>query len=77
MQTSTPCPEERDFFSRAAEAMVCHAGCHAGFGSNERLYQLSFTGLERGKENYLSLKSAGRNENQHSCSPQWHMTARP
>lgn len=75
LQTSAPCPGEETFFSRAGKAMVCHAGCHAGFGSNKRLYQLIFTDHRRGKEKNLSLKSAGHNENQHSRSLQWHMIA--
>lgn len=70
-----PALEKRHFFSRTGKAMVCHAGCHAGFGSNERLYQLTFTDHGRGKEKNLSLKSAGHNENQHFCSLQWHMIA--
>lgn len=75
LQTSAPCPGEETFFSRAGKAMVCHAGCHAGFGSSERLYQLISTDQGRGKEKNLSLKSAAPNENQHSCSLQWHMIA--
>lgn len=62
LQTSAPCPGEE-----TGKAMVCHAG----FGSNERLYQLIFTDRRRGKEKNLSLKSAGHNEKQHSRRPQW------
>lgn len=76
LQTSAPCPGEETFFSRAGKAMVCHGGCHAGFGSNERLYQLIFTDYRRGKEKNLSLKAAGGNKNQLSRSLQWHMIAR-
>lgn len=54
---------------------MCHGGCHAGFASNERLYQLIFTDYRRGKEKNLSLKSAGHNENQLSRSLRWHMIA--
>lgn len=75
LQTSAPCPGEETFFSRAGKAMVCHAGCHAGSGSSERLYQLISTDQGRGKEKNLSLKSAAPNENQHSRSLQWHMIA--
>lgn len=76
LQTSAPCPGEETFFSRAGKAMVCHGGCHAGFGSNERLYQLIFTDYRRGKEKNLSLKAAGQNKNQLSRSLQWHIIAR-